>query len=807
MMLMAAIAYPVVGGILHLFNPELSDSIGHRLIISGVILVFYTLTYTSDWMLKNLNIIIIVLYYLLTVDIMYMCVNNNFHEVYKLGLLLIVFASAVVISNELEMLLHAVFVLIWLVLSYFIAGVTLQSEIIFSVVLVLTMVLSYIILKVKIHLYQRLILSDQIVNNADAFILLFNSLGELVFANPTLEKTLGYKTKDLLGDGWWDIRQQNPENEYTSKERVKAIINGAELSAYDHRNAVKTKHADVIWIDWQVSKLDDQLILIGNDATPEVLYEKKQAELSIVAQSSKDMIVIADKNDQITWVNEAFTEITGYTYREALGRVPADLIRSPNANPVTEQLLVEKVKNKESFEFEILNVDKSGQEFWMSIRTRIILDAAGEIDKFITLGNDITKTKETTERLRLHAERSDIMHKLDKVMLASRSTKEIVDYSLNAILQLVAACDRVSYTSYDAHKKLGFIVKDISREKVHFHKVRERKLEDFFGVDELIKGNSFYIPSIEEKEVLLPIDEMLLKKGLKSYMSFPLLNGGKLVGSLNMAAESTYPFTDSDRWIVEEVIHEFAMAIQQRAMQETIKKNNSKLSRSNSQLKLVNDELSQFAHVVSHDLKAPLRAIITLADFIAIDHEKGLGEAGIAQLDMLKGRTKRMGNLIEGILQYSQVEIEKSSSTPVQTDEVVTHVLNALAPDQQFTINAQPNLPVVTADFVRVQQVFQNVLSNAIKYCNQEKGEITLGFSDAEDFWEFSVKDNGDGIDKRHHDRIFKIFQTLRPRDEMENTGIGLTITKKVIETYGGSIWLESEKGQGTTFFFTLPKN
>lgn len=807
LMLLAAISYPIIGLIFNWLNEGLVDTILHRIIVSAIIFIFYCLTFRSTWIARNIDKVVLGLYYLFTIDAMYLCAVNEYEEGYKLGLLVVIFASSVIMSNGLQITLYTLFIIVWLSLSYLLDQVGFKDNFIYTVVIGFTMLMSFVVLKVKMHLYDRLILSDQIINNADSFVLLFNKKGELVFVNPNVKKILGYQDKEILGNGWWDIRTKNTTSKYTNKEKLIDIINGANPQNSDYRNSLLTKSLDLLWIDWKISRLEDQLILIGNDSTPTVLYEEKHAELSVVAQSSKDMVIIADKKDKITWVNDAFTEITGYSFREALGKVPVELFKSPNADSNTIKFHKEKIKKKESFELEIVNVRKNGEEFWVSLRTRILVDHNGDIDKFVTLGNDITKSKEAAEKLKDIAVRSEIMRNLDKVILSSKSMKDVVDYAIGAVLQLIQSCYRLSYISYDLDNNQAFIVKDISRKKTHFHKVRELRIDHISGINALVQGNSFCVPDLLIKDPLSPIDNVLLAKGLNSYIMFPVLNDGKLVGSLNMSSHSKDVFTDTDQWIVEEVVHELAMAIQQRTMQTTIKKNNDTLLHSNLELKRLNDELSQFAHVVSHDLKAPLRAIVTLADFIVLDHKDGLGSTGKEQLQLLQGRAKRMGDLIEGILEYSQVEIEKSFTSKIEVQTVVRLVLNTLAPEGHININIQADLPIINADGIRIQQVFQNILSNAIKYCDQNKGKIELGFTDANDFWEFYVKDNGDGIDEKHHDRIFKIFQTLRPRDEMENTGIGLTITKKIIETYGGNIWLESAKGSGTTFYFTLPKN
>jgi PAS domain S-box-containing protein len=806
LMLLAALSYPIIGIVFNWLIPGVVDTFLHGALVSSIILVFFGLTYSSISITEHLDKVVLGLYYLITLDAMYLCSVNEYHESYKLGLLVVIFASAVIMSNNFQIALYALFIMTWLLFSRLMDHVSFEENLTFTVITSLTLLFSFAVMKVKNHMYHRLILSDQIINNADSFVLLFNRAGELIFVNPNVKKILGYRDGEILGNGWWDIRSKNQTSKYTDKAQLIAIINGANPHSSDYRNSLFTKRSDLLWVDWQISRSDDQLILIGHDTTPTVLYEEKHAELSIVAQSSKDMVIIADKHNKITWVNNAFTEITGYSFREALGKEAIELFQSRKIEPNTVNFLEEKIKNKESFEIEIVNIGKNGEEFWASLRTRIVLDDKGEIEKFVTLGNDITKSKEVAEKLTYNAMRSEIMRNLDKVILTSKSTRDIVDYALGAVLKLISSCDRLNYISYDMDKRQACIVKDVSRKKTHFHNVREFNFKTISGIDELIKGNSFSVPDLINKKSLTPIDKVLYAAGLNSYIMFPVLNDGKLVGSLNIASRSSDVFTDNDRWIIEEIVHEFSMAFQQRTMETTISNNNEELLNSNTQLKRLNEELRQFAHVVSHDLKAPLRAIVTLADFIALDHKDGLGSSGKKQLNLLKGRTKRMGDLIEGILQYSQVEIEMSSSSKIEVQTVVRLVLSTLAPEKHINITIQSDLPVINADNIRIQQVFQNIMSNAIKYCNQNEGKIELGCTDADDFWEFFIKDNGDGIDEMHHERIFKIFQTLKPRDEMENTGIGLTITKKIIERYGGSIWLKSSIGLGTTFYFTLPK-
>lgn len=225
-----------------------------------------------------------------------------------------------------------------------------------------------------------------------------------------------------------------------------------------------------------------------------------------------------------------------------------------------------------------------------------------------------------------------------------------------------------------------------------------------------------------------------------------------------------------------------------------------------AQVERINKELNDFAYIVSHDLKAPLRAISQLADWLAEDYTEVLDEAGKETLKVLKNRTVRMHNMIEGILQFSRVGRIEGNPEVVATDKVVRQVIDSLSPPENIRITIYESLPPVVIDPLRINQIFQNLISNAIKYMDKPEGLIEIGCRDTGEFHEFFVKDNGPGIEERHFERIFKIFQSLMARDEYESTGIGLSIVKKIIEHKGGRIWVESEVGKGSIFKFTIPK-
>lgn len=225
-----------------------------------------------------------------------------------------------------------------------------------------------------------------------------------------------------------------------------------------------------------------------------------------------------------------------------------------------------------------------------------------------------------------------------------------------------------------------------------------------------------------------------------------------------------------------------------------------------SQLEKKNRELDNFAYVVSHDLKAPLRGIENIINWVDEDYLDKLPAEVKDYMLLIRGRIKRMENLIDGILDISRIGREKQKKESIDTKQLVDEIVELLCPRQGITIEINPLMPVVFSEKIPLQQVFTNLISNAIKYNPKEKGKVWIDCKEFENFYEFSVCDDGPGIESQYHGKIFQIFQTLKASNDSESTGVGLAIVKKVLEDKKASIRINSEKNKGAEFIFTWPK-
>ena len=233
---------------------------------------------------------------------------------------------------------------------------------------------------------------------------------------------------------------------------------------------------------------------------------------------------------------------------------------------------------------------------------------------------------------------------------------------------------------------------------------------------------------------------------------------------------------------------------------------NQILARTAAILKNRNQELDQFAYVASHDLKAPLRAIANLSEWIEEDLGSQLPPENQRQMTLLRGRVHRMEALIDGLLQLSRVGRIEAIAEPVSLHALLNEILDSIEIPPGFKVEVPPDLPTLTARKILLRQVLTNLITNAITHHNRPNGHIAVNVTDQGDQYEFIVTDDGPGIAPAYHDKIFVIFQTLEARDTKESTGIGLAIVKKIIESEGGTIGVESEEGKGATFRFTWPK-
>ena len=322
------------------------------------------------------------------------------------------------------------------------------------------------------------------------------------------------------------------------------------------------------------------------------------------------------------------------------------------------------------------------------------------------------------------------------------------------------------------------------------------------------KGEAFYVEDVS----LLPDDgelglrAILEPQGIQSLIAIPKIKNGELIGFIGFdSVRQLHKYSENEKNILFVFANMLVNVIQRKEQEELIKQQKEKKEELLKYLSNQNEQLNDYAQMVSHDLKAPLINIHTLVTWFLDDHKQIINQKALTTLHEVLFNVEKMDFLIKGILEYSIVNKLESNDKQIDLNELVNAVIKLILVPENFTIKVQENLPKLFGNTWRFNQIFQNLIQNAVKYNDKEQGIIEVGFFDEKSHFKFFVKDNGKGIGTEYFEKIFKVFTKLENIDT--SSGIGLSIVKKIVDFYNGEVWLESEKKIGTTFYFTIPKN
>ncbi|MBI4852110.1 MAG: PAS domain S-box protein [Acidobacteria bacterium] len=561
--------------------------------------------------------------------------------------------------------------------------------------------------------------------------------------SPAFEKVLGYSLSELCSIPYIDfVHPDDRENSLSVAEKARR----GELVTY-FENRFRSKDGSYKWLAWSsfsVSLKDSSTLgyAIAQDITEKKNLYNELESLSLVASKTDNAVLIVDRNGYVEWVNEGFTRLTGYIQKEVLGKTPEEILQGPKSEVKTG---IKTTAIRKPFNEKIQGYGKDGQPYWVSTSITPIFDKGGDIDRFIIIETNITKQ---------HLVENRVLE--NEVRLSS-----IINSAMDAII------------TFDSSQNI--LVFNSSAERIFLCPAKNaigQQIDKFIPILNKYKLLDKFPPTLSDTVGLRSNKENF---SIEATMS-----------EVTLAKEKLYTIIlrdITDRQLSEARLKEYA-----------------------ANLEKINKELDQFAYVVSHDLKAPLRGISHLTEWLEEDLAPLLTPDTQHKMGLIRNRVNRMEALINSILKYSRIGRTQVIEESVDVKILINEVIESLEPLPNFSFEIKGEMPILFTQRITLSQVFSNLISNAIKYHHKNKGIIEIGVREEENY-EFYVKDDGPGIDLRYHKKIFEIFQTLEAKSNVESTGIGLAIVKKIVETQGGCVWLESEVGQGTTFYFTWIDN
>lgn len=538
---------------------------------------------------------------------------------------------------------------------------------------------------------------------------------------------------------------------------------------------------------------------IARDITDEILIrnkieeQKKQLDI-IIKNSPVGILLFKEDEDEVLVVNPALYEMLGYTKDEFL-KVSKKSLTYPEDIEITNTYNAMLSKGAiDSYELKKRYLKKDGSVLWANMYEKSIKDENGSIKYNVALVEDITSERQKTLTLKtINNIAIAVLGKMDIFEIAKVITCEVASFLETDYCELYLVDSTnatfTKITGYDyVEKKSNSINNNLAR-----------PIEDSIISTVITTGVSIVENDTSTNPFYVYNDKIRL-----SEMAVPIINNGKIIGVINVEDGEKNYYTTAHLNVLEDIAGIVSMQLQnainrieQIKAQKEKKKLLLRLERSNS-------ELQDYAHVVSHDLKSPLRGISSLISWIKEDHSIVMNNGIISSLDLIDSKVQLMDDLIVGILHYSSIDIEEEASEKVDLNKVFQDIFKALYIPKNITVEIADDFPTITGNKVRMQQLFQNLISNAIRYNDKEKGIIKIRYTEVVNGYVFSVKDNGIGISKKYHQQIFKMFNRLT--NHIDSTGIGLSIVKKIVDLYGGKIWLESLENEGTEFFIQLKR-
>ncbi len=562
--------------------------------------------------------------------------------------------------------------------------------------------------------------------------------------------------------------------------------------------------------------------VIGSVSERQVVAEEKlrsaHRQLLDIVEFLPDATFVIDRDNKVIAWNRATEEMTGVHKENIIGKgdyayaVPFYGVERPI---LVDLIFLDDEETESRYDYVRRDGDTLTAETFASIlyggrgaylwgRASPLFDSEGNIAGAIESIRDITENKQAEKRI----------DPLNRILLAIRNVNQLVVRENDPEKLLKGVCDALIETR--GYHTVWVALLDESHQLV---RAAEAGLGgDFLPVIERFKRGELTecaqkaldnpgIVITEDPVSDCPDCPLASACGERGSMTLRLEHGGTVYGFITLTVRRVRVTDEEEQSLFEEVAGDIAFALYSMELEEAREQAENKLKEYAEDLERSNQELEQFAYVASHDLQEPLRMVTGYVKLLQLRYKDKLDDDADDFINYAFDGAIRMQTLINDLLAFSRVSTRGNPFEPTDSGAVLEQTLTGLrmAVKESGALITHDPLPVVMADASQLAQVFQNLISNAIKFHGDDPPKVHISAKRQRDDWVFSVKDNGIGIEPQYFDRIFVIFQRLHGRTEYPGTGIGLAVSKRIVERHGGRIWLESEPGKGSTFYFTIP--
>jgi len=589
------------------------------------------------------------------------------------------------------------------------------------------------------------------------------STGKIVEFNVRAYKNLGYTRKEFekLDISDFEIIESAKE----IRLRIKKVIEKGAI-VFETKHVTKTGEIRNVIVNIKVITINDKpygqtiFVDITDRKKAEIALRESEEKFRTFMESSSDLMYISDIDGNITYINKAMSRTLGYTKREMNG-INITQILSKKILEIFPAKLKKLIENGK-LTLEATWITKGGDEILGEIKLVAIYDSDGEFAGTRAVFRDITERKFIEDELR---KRKHDLGERVKELNCLYSISKIVEKQGNSLEDLIKEITILI--------RLPWRYPEIACSRIIIEE------------QEFKTANWKETPWKQSSEIIVN-DEQI------GFIEISYLKETPQSGK--------NPFLDEENHLLDAITERLGRIIERKQAEE-------KIERYASELEASNKELEQFASVASHDLQEPLRMVSSYLQLIDQRYKDKLDKDGEEFIEFAVDGAIRMKQLINDLLLYSRVGTHGKPFAPTDTEAVFNRVLLNLKAtiEESNAVITHDHLPTITADSSQLNQLFQNLISNAIKFKGDKTPRVHISTQKEGDEWVFTIQDNGIGIDSKYSERIFKIFERLHARSEYSGTGIGLAICKKIVERHNGNIWMESTQGNGAKFHFTIP--
>ena len=640
---------------------------------------------------------------------------------------------------------------------------------------------------------------SNIIANMNLGLLEVNNDDKVLMINQSFSDMSGYTESELLGKKASHVflsKNDSSMIEEQTKNRFKGISSSYELKIKNKQGVHKT------WLVSGAPNLDLNGDIIGSigihldisDSKRNIeLIQEQKNELDIIINNAPVGILLM-QSENIVKTNATFQNMLGFSEIELQDFTIQNILLPEDYKE--NEVGFHQIKHGEidNFSFNKRYRKKDGSVIWAKTNINSVRDKEGKIKYQVVLVEDITSDREKTLIL-------DMVNNITKSILGITDVYQIAWEIVNNIAEYLDSKDCIIYLV--DHKQNTMEQIAVYGEKLDDNNKIKNRLTVKIGdgiVGTVAKTAKSEIVNDTSKDKRYIVDDQVRL----SEITVPILSQGKLIGVIDSEHKDKNYFTQEHVKTLESIASLVGIKLQTALNIREREKAEAKNTQLLQELEISNNELQEYAHVVSHDLKTPLRSIDALVSWIKTDNKDNFDTITLQNLELIEITLETMEQLISNVLEYSSAGFNTEKISEIDLDLILEDVKKILYIPKNTTINILKKLPILKGEKTKFQQLFLNLISNAIKFGNNENNIIEIDVIEKEKFYQFSINDNGIGIDKKFHDRIFKVFHFLNKSDK--STGIGLSIVKKIVNLYHGDIWIESELGKGTIFYFTIKK-